>query len=57
MWTRARRSDVVLLDKQHVRDGWLKFTQQKNRNRKPVTIEIPVLSDLSASLMQVPPVI
>jgi integrase len=46
MWTGARRSDVVLLGKQHVRDGWLKFTQQKNRNRKPVTIEIPVLPDL-----------
>jgi integrase len=46
MWTGARRSDVVLLGKQHVRDGWLKFTQQKNRNRKPVTIEISVLPDL-----------
>lgn len=57
MWTGARRSDVVLLGKQHVRDGWLKFTQQKNRNHKPVTIEIPVLSDLGTSLMQVPPVI
>jgi integrase len=39
-------SDVVLLGRQHVRDGWLKFTQQKNRNRAPVTIEIPVLPDL-----------
>jgi integrase len=46
MWTGARRSDVVLLGRQHVRDGWLKFTQQKNRNRTPVTIEIPVLPDL-----------
>jgi integrase len=45
-WTGVRRSDVVLLGKQHVRDGWLKFTQQKNRNRKPVTIEIPILADL-----------
>ena len=46
MWTGARRSDVVLLGKQHVRDGWLKFTQQKNRNRTPVTIEIPILAEL-----------
>ena len=46
LWTGARRSDVVLLGRQHVRDGWLKFTAQKNRNRKPVTIEIPVLPDL-----------
>src|SRR5262249_23363771 len=46
MWTGARRSDVVLLGKQHVRDGWLRFTAQKNRNRKPTTIEIPILPDL-----------
>jgi len=46
MWTGARRSDVVLLGKQHVRNGWLKFTQQKNRNRTPVIIEIPILPDL-----------
>jgi integrase len=45
MWTGVRRSDVVLLGKQHVREGWLKFTQQKNRSRKPVTIEIPILAD------------
>jgi hypothetical protein len=31
---------VVLLGKQHLGDGWLKFTQQKNRNRRPVTIEM-----------------
>jgi integrase len=24
---------------------WLKFTAQKNRNRKPVTIEIPILAN------------
>lgn len=39
----VRRSDVVLFGKQHVKDGWLKFTQVKNRNRKPITMEIPVL--------------
>lgn len=46
LWTGVRRSDVVLLGRQHVRDGWLKFTQQKNRNRHPVVIEIPVLPEL-----------
>ena len=46
LWTGARRSDVVLLGRQHVRDGWLKFTQQKNRNRRPVVIEIPMLAEL-----------
>jgi integrase len=45
-WTGVRRSDLVKLGKQHVRDGWLRFTQQKNRNRKPVQIEIPILPEL-----------
>ena len=34
LWTGVRRSDLVMLGKQHVRDGWLRFTQQKNRARK-----------------------
>ena len=46
MYTGARRSDVVLLGRQHMRDGWLKFTARKNRNRRPVVIEIPVLPEL-----------
>jgi integrase len=46
LWTGVRRSDVVLLGKQHARGGWLKFTPQKNRNRSPVTIEIPILPKL-----------
>jgi integrase len=46
LYTGQRRSDVILFGKQHVRDGWLKFTQQKNRKRKPVTLEIPVLLPL-----------
>jgi integrase len=36
-------SDVVLFGRQHVRQGSLRFTQQKNRNRKPITLELPVL--------------
>lgn len=39
----VRRSDVVLLGRQHARNGWIKFTQAKNRNRKPITTEIPAL--------------
>jgi hypothetical protein len=27
----------------HVRGGWLHFTQQKNRNRRPITLELPIL--------------
>jgi integrase len=41
-----RRSDVVLFGKQHLRQGWLRFTQFKNRNRKPITLELPVTADM-----------
>lgn len=56
IYTGVRRSDVVLLGRQHrqmvpnpdngVPEPWLKFVQRKNRRRKPVTIEIPVLPEL-----------
>ncbi len=46
MYTGVRRSDVVHLGRQHVRNGWFKITAQKNHNRKPVTIELPVLPAL-----------
>lgn len=36
--------------RQHVKDGWLTFTQSKNRNRKPVTLSIPILPELQAVL-------
>lgn len=41
-----RRSDIIQFGKQHVRDGWLKFTQHKNRNTKPVTLELPIIPEL-----------
>src|SRR5262249_14152781 len=43
LYTGQRRSDVVLFGRQHVRSGWLLFTQQKNRNRRPIKLELPVL--------------
>ena len=46
LWTGVRRSDLVKLGKQHVRDGKLRFTQQKNRKRKPVQITVPILPEL-----------
>jgi integrase len=45
MYTGVRRSDVVLLGKQHVRGGWLKFKPRKTR-KAGVMIEIPVLPEL-----------
>lgn len=46
LYTAQRRSDVVLMGRQHVRDGWLTLTQQKNRNRNPTTISIPIIPEL-----------
>ncbi|GGE18778.1 integrase [Primorskyibacter flagellatus] len=46
LYTGQRRADLVQLGRQHVRDGWLIFTQHKGRNRKPVRMEIPIIPEL-----------
>lgn len=46
LYTGQRRADLVVFGKQHVRDGWLVFTQHKNRNRNPVRLEIPIIPEL-----------
>jgi len=46
LFTGQRRSDIVGLGPQHVKDGWLAFTQQKNKLRKPVKLSIPILPEL-----------
>lgn len=49
-----RRSDVVLLGKQHVKNGWLRFTQVKNRSNKPVTLELPITPELQGIIDATP---
>jgi integrase len=44
----------VCLGRQHIRDGWFKVTAQKNRNRTPVTIDLPVLQTLKEILAASP---
>ena len=46
LYTGQRRSDVVAIGKQHVRNGSLCFTQYKNRRSKPVTLQIPIVCEL-----------
>ena len=46
IYTGQRRSDVVLLGRQHVSAGELRFTQVKNAGRKPVRMVLPVLPAL-----------
>ena len=46
-----RLSDVHLLGKQHeIKNGWLKFTQFKGRNKSPMDMEIPIPDELRAVL-------
>jgi integrase len=51
LYTGCRRGDVVALGPANLRRGadgrlWLNYTQEKNRRRKPVTLAIPVHSEL-----------
>jgi integrase len=48
LYTGQRRSDVILFGRQHVRSGRLTFTQQKNRNRNPISLSIPIIPVLQA---------
>ena len=41
-----RRSDITGLGRQQARNGELRFTQSKGRNRKPVQIVLPILPEL-----------
>jgi integrase len=64
----VRRSDAVVLGKQHLREAariqpelrakwsgrWITFTVQKNRLRKPVTLTLPVLPDLEEIIASSP---
>lgn len=52
LYTGQRRSDIVRLGPKHVKEGWLSFTQAKNRARKPVALSIPVLPELQAIIDQ-----
>lgn len=48
LYTGVRRSDVVKLGRQMIRDGWLRFVETKGRSRKIKEREIPVLPELKA---------
>jgi integrase len=53
-YTGQRRSDIIALGPQHVREGRLRFVQQKGKKRNPVTVEIPILPEL-ARVIEVTP--
>jgi integrase len=54
LFTGCRRSDVVTLGRQMVRDGWIHFVEAKGRGRRPKQHAIPILPELQAVLAATP---
>lgn len=54
LYTGVRRSDVVRLGPQMVKDGWLHFTEEKDGERNPKQRAIPILPELTASIAATP---
>jgi len=54
LYTGGRREDAVRLGSQHVRNGRIKFRQAKNEHRNPIDIDIPLHSELDASIAATP---
>ncbi len=50
LYTGGRREDAVRVGPQHVRNGRVKFRQAKNEHRNPIDIDIPLHSELAASI-------
>lgn len=50
LYTGQRRSDVVKMGRQHVKDGWMTVIQQKTKKR----LEIPILDELQRAIDRSP---
>lgn len=56
LYTGQRKSDIVLMGQTQIRDGWLHLTQQKNKGRNPITLELPMLPMLDRIIDATPEV-
>ncbi len=54
LFTTQRRADLVQLGRQHIRDGYFHLTQHKNRNIKPVRLQIWIHPELQRIIDQTP---
>lgn len=54
LFTGVRRSDVVGLGRQMMRDGWLHFTETKGRARRVKNRELPILPQLQQAIDAAP---
>ena len=50
LYTGARRSDAVRLGRQHMGGNGLRWTAHKNRNRRPMVIDVEILAPLAEAL-------
>ena len=50
LYVGVRRSDLVRLGKQHMRDGWIRYNQTKGSKKHPKVIEVPMLPELAAEI-------
>ena len=50
----ARRGDSIALGAQHVKNGWLIYTQEKNRRRKPTLVQTPLPEAVRAAIAACP---
>jgi integrase/recombinase XerD len=50
----ARRGDGISLGRQHVKGDWVTYTQEKNRRRKPVVVEMPMPEAVRAAIEACP---
>jgi integrase len=53
-YTTGRREDIPLLGPGHVKGGRIKFRQQKNKDRKPIDVDLPLHPELAASIKATP---
>jgi integrase len=54
LYTGVRRSDLIVLGRQMVRDGWLRFQPKKTRHLSADFVEIPILPALADELAKGP---
>ncbi|WP_274631206.1 tyrosine-type recombinase/integrase [Arvimicrobium flavum] len=50
LFTGLRLSDIDIVGRRHVKDGWLKIRPGKTAGSSGVTVEIPVLSELQTTI-------
>ena len=54
LFTGARRGDIVVLGRQHVKNGWLRFVPGKTRKTSSEAVEVPVLPEMAAEITASP---